>query len=63
MTNIASRVGYGAGTGEIVFDDLECVGTEDSIFDCPGADIGMHNCDHSLDAGAVCMTERECLSK
>ena len=61
MTNIASRVGYGAGTGAIVFDDLNCVGTEDSLFDCPGAG-GTHNCDHSLDAGAICLTQRECLS-
>ena len=35
------------------------MGTEDSLFDCSGAVVGSHNCDHSLDAGAVCVIECE----
>ncbi|XP_061090625.1 macrophage receptor MARCO-like isoform X2 [Conger conger] len=44
-----------AGTGQIWLDELRCVGTETSIFLCPHAGMGVHNCGHSEDAGVTCV--------
>ena len=57
----ASReiVGFGGGTGPIWLDDLYC-STQTNLFSCPkGQPTGSHNCDHSEDAGAVCIPVRE----
>ncbi|NXU58653.1 MARCO protein, partial [Turnix velox] len=43
------------GSGEIWLDDVNCTGTEDSIFDCPKSDWGVHNCSHNEDAGLECV--------
>ena len=45
---------FGEGTGPIVFDNVQCVGTEASLFDCPNSGVGVHNFAHSEDASAVC---------
>ncbi len=45
---------YGQGTGPITLDDLGCIGTEATLFDCSNSGVGNHNCAHSEDAGAVC---------
>ncbi len=45
---------FGQGTGEILLDNLMCVGTEATLFDCPHNGVGIDNCAHSEDAGAVC---------
>ena len=45
---------FGQGTDPIVLDDVNCVGTESSILDCPARAIGTHNCIHAEDAGVVC---------
>jgi len=45
---------YGSGTGQIVLDDLNCLGTESSLFDCSHGPIGIHNCAHSEDVGVTC---------
>ncbi|NXK99310.1 MARCO protein, partial [Mesembrinibis cayennensis] len=44
-----------AGTGRIWLDDVNCSGTERSIFDCPKPDWGVNNCSHSEDAGVECI--------
>ena len=56
IANGALSAGYGVGRGPILFDQVQCVGTEDSLFDCPSSGLGVHSCptDHSLDAGAIC---------
>lgn len=36
---------------------MQCVGTENDILDCPRNEIGIHNCAHSEDAGAVCSND------
>ncbi len=53
-TSAPSFAAFGQGTGSIVLDNLGCVGTEASLFDCPSNGIGNHNCAHSEDASAIC---------
>ena len=42
------------GTGLIWLDNVNCVGTEIRLFDCMANHLGIHNCDHSEDAGVAC---------
>ncbi|KAM6397301.1 macrophage receptor MARCO [Pluvialis apricaria] len=44
-----------AGTGQIWLDDVNCNGSENSIFDCPKPNWGVHNCSHNEDAGVECI--------
>ena len=46
---------FGSGSGPIFLDQLHCSGSEQSLLDCPTfTDLGLHNCDHSMDAGVKC---------
>ena len=45
---------YGQGTGQILLDDVSCLGNESSIFSCGHGGIGNHNCRHSEDASVRC---------
>ena len=45
---------FGRGTGGIYLDNLGCRGSESRLIDCPHSRIGVHNCDHSDDAGMRC---------
>ena len=45
---------YGAGSGSIVLDDLECSGDEANLFECDRK-AGSHDCSHDEDAAVVCM--------
>lgn len=47
---------FGFGTGSFVLDDVKCVGTETSVFDCPHKAEGSHNCNSSEWAGVKCKT-------
>ncbi|NWW99528.1 MARCO protein, partial [Caloenas nicobarica] len=42
------------GTGPIWLDDVNCRGSESSIFDCSKSNWGVHNCNHNEDAGLEC---------
>ena len=46
---------YGQGSGEILLDNVECLGTEPDIFACLHNEIGIHNCNHFEDASAECL--------
>lgn len=49
-----SAASYGQGVGSIWLDDLQCSGTESSLFACNHPTVGVHNCGHNEDAGVVC---------
>ena len=43
---------YGEGLGPILLNNIDCLGHEDSLFDCQRS--SKHNCVHSDDIGVVC---------
>ncbi|XP_017282854.1 deleted in malignant brain tumors 1 protein [Kryptolebias marmoratus] len=45
---------YGRGHDQVWLDDIECIGNEKSLSDCPHRGFGEHDCDHSEDAGVLC---------
>eukprot|EP00057_Strongylocentrotus_purpuratus_P011991 XP_011666465.1 PREDICTED: deleted in malignant brain tumors 1 protein-like [Strongylocentrotus purpuratus] len=47
---------FGAGSGEILFDDVGCKGTEDALAECYHRGLGINNCEHDRDAGVICFT-------
>ena len=46
--------GFTNGVGQIWLDDVQCVGTESRLIDCPARPLGQHSCSHSEDAGISC---------
>jgi len=49
---------YGAGSGPIWLDNVDCSGTETSIVDCVHQGWGRQNCRHSDDVSVSCITVR-----
>ena len=45
---------FGRGTGGIFLDNMNCRGTESRLINCRHSGIGVHNCDHTDDAGVRC---------
>ena len=45
---------FGRGSGNILLDNLQCTGTETSLFRCPHNGLYSHNCGHGEDAGVTC---------
>ena len=48
------RAYFGSGSGEIYLDSVVCNGSEGALLQCTASPIGVHNCDHSEDAGVRC---------
>lgn len=46
---------FGAGTGAILLDNVNCKGNETSLADCQHAPWGQHNCGHSEDVSIMCV--------
>ena len=45
---------YGRGFGEILLDDVNCTGSENSLLYCKHRGVHIHNCAHSEDIGVKC---------
>jgi len=50
---------FGAGSGFIWLDDVECAGDELFLSMCNHSDWGLHNCLHVEDAGVTCNRKKE----
>ena len=48
---------FGAGSGQIWLDDVECSGSERSIVNCKHRGWGVENCGHSEDASVICSSK------
>jgi hypothetical protein len=53
----ASAAGFGVPTGPVLYDEANCLGTEDRLANCRHNGIGTFNCDHSRDVGLRCQAE------
>ena len=60
--NATGSAHFGAGSGPIWLDDLNCTGKESHVWRCPSRGWGQHNCRHKQDAGVICSGLRCTLS-
>ena len=56
ISYIGATIGsqYGAGSGQIWLDDVNCNGHESGIEQCVHPPWGQHNCDHTKDISITC---------
>ena len=59
--NALGHAHFGAGSGQIWLDDVNCAGSEDSIGNCQHNGWGSHNCNHNEDSGVVCLSKSHIL--
>ena len=52
-----SNAYFGAGTGPIVLDEVQCTSSASQLLECSSNPIATHNCLHSADAGVGCEGE------
>ena len=46
-----SAAEFGQGSGDVVFDDVRCVGNESSLWECPHGELGVSPCTHAPGGG------------
>ncbi|XP_041455891.1 deleted in malignant brain tumors 1 protein-like [Lytechinus variegatus] len=49
---------YGEGSGDIILDNVRCLGNETDLYSCPSNLPLHHDCAHSEDAGVRCSNSR-----
>ena len=49
-----SNAHFGAGTGPIFLDDVQCTSSSSQLLECYSRPILSHNCRHVYDAGVGC---------
>ena len=49
-----SSAHFGAGSGPIFLDDVQCTSSSSQLLECHSSPILSHNCLHSADAGVGC---------
>ncbi|KAI7792166.1 putative deleted in malignant brain tumors 1 protein, partial [Triplophysa rosa] len=47
---------FGKGSGQIWMDNVNCTGSESTLKNCSANGLGVHNCGHDKDAGAICQS-------
>ena len=47
---------YGAGSGSIWVDDINCLGNETNLGACSRKPWGVNDCDHTEDASVMCLS-------
>ena len=52
---------FSPGNGPIFLDEVACRGNETNLADCPHSGVGIHDCDHSEDAGVICPQGSYCM--
>ncbi|XP_066524958.1 scavenger receptor cysteine-rich type 1 protein M130-like [Hoplias malabaricus] len=52
--NALNNAQFGAGSGTIWMNYVDCQGSESTLKSCRSKGWGKHNCDHSSDAGVIC---------
>ena len=55
LGSVALTSGFTNGAGQIWLDNVQCVGNETRLIDCPASPLGTHNCVHIEDAGVRCL--------
>ena len=48
---------FGAGSGQIWLDNVDCLGNESSIVNCQNRGWGVENCGHNEDASVICSSK------
>ncbi len=51
---VALTSGFTNGAGQIWYDNVQCIGNETKLINCPKTGLGTHNCAHFEDAGVRC---------
>ena len=49
-----SNAWFGAGTGPIYLDDVQCSSSASQLLECSSSPILSHDCRHTTDAGVGC---------
>ena len=49
-----SNAHFGAGTGPIFLDDVQCISSASQLLECSSRPIMSHDCRHTTDAGVGC---------